>query len=224
MKNKRPEPSVYYPIFLNIQDKKCVVVGGGNVALRKVKMLLIHGPRITVVSPEPSPGMVTLSEKRAIRLIQRDYRTGDLRDSTLAIAATDVGKTNRRVAQEAKKRGILVNVADDPGSSDFIIPSSFRRGALTVAVSTSGMSPAFAKKIRRRLERGLGAEYASLLSLIGEVRSALRKKGSAIHGETWQKALDLDSLLRLIRRGQGKKAKASLVRKLRPPRSEKQIT
>ena len=220
MKNKRPEPSVYYPIFLNIQDKKCVVVGGGNVALRKVKMLLRHGPRITVVSPKPGREMVVLSAKRAIRLIQRDYRTGDLGDSTLAIAATDVGEVNAKVAQEARKRGVLVNVTDDPGSSDFIIPSSFRRGALTVAVSTSGMSPAFAKKIRRRLERGLGAEYASLLSLIGEVRSALRKKGYSIHGETWQEALDLDSLLRLIRRGQGKKAKASLIRKLGRVRSK----
>jgi precorrin-2 dehydrogenase/sirohydrochlorin ferrochelatase len=106
-------------------------------------------------------------------------------------------------------------VADDPEQSDFIIPSSFRRGDLTVAVSTSGVSPALAKKIRAKLEKSIGAKYASLLSLIGEVRSATKKKGYIVDTETWQEALDLDLLMKLAKAGQWKKAKTFLLNELK---------
>jgi siroheme synthase-like protein len=105
-------------------------------------------------------------------------------------------------------------VVDDPGPSDFIIPSFFKRGNLTVAVSTSGVSPALARKIRTELEKNFGEEYASLLSLVGKVRSALKKKEHPAAAEAWQEALDLDSLLQLLRSGQKKKAEAILLSKL----------
>jgi siroheme synthase-like protein len=107
-----------------------------------------------------------------------------------------------------------VNVADDPGKSDFISPSLFKRGSLTVAISTAGVSPALARKIRTKLEKSFGEEYASLLSLIGEVRSELREKKQRVGSEVWQEALDLDSLIRLVRSGQQKKAKGILLSKL----------
>ena len=125
----------------------------------------------------PRPEIKKLSERGAIHLIQRDYKAGDLKDALIAIACTDMKEVNRKVADEAKKAGVLVNVADDPERSDFITPSFFKRGNLTVAVSTAGVSPALARKIRTKLEKSFGEEYASLLSLIGEVRSALKKKG-----------------------------------------------
>ena len=215
MKKRKSEPPIYYPIMLNLQGKKCVVVGGGTIALRKVKMLLDCGADITVVSPNPHLGMAKLSEKKTIRLIHRDYKVGDLMDATLAVASTDVREINRTVAHEAKKLGILVNVVDDPRLSSFILPSFFRRGNLTIAVSSAGKSPALVRKIRSNLEKSLGKEYATLLSLISEVRSALKERGYVVDGETWQEVLDLKLLIRLIQKGQGEKAKILLLNKLK---------
>jgi siroheme synthase-like protein len=178
-------------------------------------MLLDCGAKVTVISPRPLPEIVKLSEERVIGLNQREYEAGDLKGAGIAFAGTDVKKVNRKVADEASKAGVLVNVADDPEQSDFIIPSFFRRGNLTVAVSTSGVSPALAKKIRTRLEQDLGEEYAVLLSLIREVRSTIREKGDIASEEAWQEALDLDLLMRLAKAGQWKKAKTFLLNKLK---------
>ena len=155
-----------------------------------------------------------MSRGRRIHLIQRDYEAGDLKDAMIAIVCTDVKKVNRKVAGDARKAGVLVNVADDLEPSDFIIPSFFRRGNLTIAVSTSGVSPALARKIRSKLEKSFGEEYGSLLSIIGEVRSAIKEKGIIVDVEAWQDALDLDLLIRLVQAGQGEKAKAFLLYKL----------
>jgi precorrin-2 dehydrogenase/sirohydrochlorin ferrochelatase len=131
------------------------------------------------------------------------------------MVCTNVKKVNRKVADEAKKAAVLVNVADNPETSDFIIPSFFRRGNLTIAVSTSGVSPALARKIRAKLEKSFGEEYGSLLSIIGKVRSTIKEKGIIVGVEAWQDALDLDLLIRLVKAGQGEKAKAFLLSKLR---------
>jgi len=214
--NKRSQKAiVYYPIFFNTEGKKCVVIGGGSVALRKIKSLLECRAKVTVISPKPRPEISKLSEERTIRLIKRDYKASDLKDATIAIVCTNAKKVNRKVADEARKAGVLVNVADDPEQSDFIIPSFFRRGGLTVAVSTSGVSPAFAKKIRGKLEKDLGEEYAALLSLIGEVRSTIKREGYIVDAEVWQDILDIDLLTRLVKAGSRKKAKTLLLNKLR---------
>jgi len=221
MKRKDSKPPVYYPIFLNIKGKRCVVVGGGDVALRKVKMLLEGEVVVTVISPKFHQEISRLSKEKEIHLIPREYKAGDLKDAMIAIACTDVKKVNRKVVDEAKKAGVLVNVADDPESSDFIIPSFFRRGNLTVVVSTAGVSPALAKKIRTKLEKEFGEEYASLLSLIGEVRSTMRRKGYIVDGESWQDALDLGRLMRLVKAGQWEKAKTFLVNQLKVHQDER---
>jgi precorrin-2 dehydrogenase/sirohydrochlorin ferrochelatase len=221
MKRKDSKPPVYYPIFLNIKSKRCVVIGGGQVALRKVKMLLDCGANVLVISPIPHPEIKKLSKRKAIHLIQRDFKAGDLKEAVVTIACTNVKEVNRKVADEAKKTEVLVNVADDLERSDFISPSLFKRGNLMVAVSTSGVSPALARKIRAKLGKNLGEEYASLLSLIGEVRSTLKKKRDRVGTETWQKALDLDLLIGLMRSGQRKKAKVILLSKLEASNREK---
>jgi len=215
MNKKNSKAFAYYPISFNLQGKRCVVIGGGKVALRKIKILLECGAKVTVISPKPHPEISKLSEERAIQLMERDYKARDLKDAVIAIACTDVKKVNRKAADEAKKARVLVNVADDPERSNFIIPSFFRRGNLTIAVSTAGVSPALARKIRTRLEKSLGVEYASLLSLIGEVRSAINRKGYVVDAETWQEALDLDPLIRLVKARQWRKAKTFLVNKLK---------
>ena len=215
MNKKKSKAVIYYPIFLNLHDRRCVVIGGGKVALRKVKVLLDCGAKVTMISPKPHPEIIKLSKRGAIHLIQRDYEKEDLEDAVIAFACTDVKEVNRKVALDAKKAGVLVNVADDPRPSDFIIPSFFRRGNLTVAVSTAGVSPALARKIRMKLEKSFGKEYASLLSIIGEIRSAIKRKGIIVGPEIWQEALDLDSLIQLLQAGQREKVKTYLIGKLK---------
>jgi siroheme synthase-like protein len=215
MNLKKSESRPYYPIFLNLQGKKCVVIGGGRVALRKVTTLLDCGADITVISTKPHAKISKLFKNRAIRLVRRNYKPGDLKGAALSVAATHVDEINRKVAVESKKNGTLVNVVDHAELSDFIVPSFFRRGDLSVAVSTSGMSPALAKKIRVKLEKNIGMEYAYLLSLISETRSEIKRKGLRVSAKTWQESLDLDSLMLLLKTGQSEKAKAHLLGKLR---------
>ena len=214
MKTKTPKTFPYYPVFLKIHGERCVVVGGGKVALRKVKTLLDCGGEVTVVSPHVGPGLAALARKKSIHLIRRSYRKGDLAGATIVIAATDRQEINCRIAEVARKAGGLVNVVDDSGPSSFIIPSYFRSGSLTLAVSTGGESPALARKIRTKLQKDFGKNYAALLSLIGKTRSALKERGIRINARRWQEALDLEPLTRLLRAGKRKEAERILLRKL----------
>jgi len=209
------EVAACYPVFLNINNRKCVVVGGGQVALRKVKALLDHGADVEVVSPGLCPELVEIAGSGEIHTIPREYRAGDLENAFVAIAATDNTEINQRVVAEARRRAVLVNVVDDARNSDFIAPSYMRRGDITIAVSTGGKSPALARKIRSRLEKELGDEYAVLVSLIGEVRSEVRQRKIKIDGDGWQEALDLDQLLGLLRQGEKERAKATLLSNLK---------
>ncbi len=188
-----------------------MVVGGGRVALRKVRALLEHGANIEVISPELCPELTELARQGQISVSCRQYQPGDLQKALIAVAATDNSTINRQVVREAQKESALVNVADDPDSSDFIVPSYGRRGGITIAVSTAGISPALARKIRTRLELELGDEYASLVQLIGEVRAEARKHGIKVTGDDWQEALDLDLIIELLKRGDNVKAKAILL-------------
>jgi len=205
----------FYPMFLNISRKKCVVVGGGHIALRKVRALLEHGASVEVISPDLCPELIELEKSGRIGILHRQYQPGDLQKALIAIAATDNSDINQQVIKEAQGKAVLVNAVDDPGNSDFIVPSYVRRGDITIAVSTAGRSPALARKIRARLEKELGDEYASLVNLIGEVRAEVRRQGIKVSGDDWQEALDLDSMVDLLKRGDVEKAKAVLLDNLK---------
>ena len=205
------QQSPYYPIFLNIRGRKCVVVGGGQVALRKVNALLMHGANVAVISADPCQELGKLAEREEVHLLSRDYAQGDLVDALIAVAATDNGKTNEEVAAEAKGRGILINVVDDPHLSDFIVPSYLCRGDVTIAVSTGGRSPALARKIRANLEKDIGTEYASLALLVSEVRSELKRRGITVESDDWQEVLDLDSLIDMVQAGRIEEVRATLL-------------
>lgn len=209
----------YYPLFLKISGKRCVVVGGGGVALRKVDSLLEHGADVTVVSPDTCPQMARLAQAGMIRLVQRGYQSGDLAGALLVIAATDDRETNLRVSRDAAEAGALVNVVDDAEISDFIVPSVVRRGDLTIAISTSGKSPALARKLRAHLETSFGEEYAALVDLVEDVRREVKPRN--IDAEDWQKALDLDLLAGLIREGKTDKARDRLLTALTSPQSNR---
>jgi precorrin-2 dehydrogenase/sirohydrochlorin ferrochelatase len=163
----------YYPVNLDIKNKKCLVVGGGDVGTRKAITLLECGAFVTVVSPDVSNKLLGLSETNSIVLKKRAYVESDLNGMFLVICATDNETLNRQVSMDAEKFNMLCNVADRPQACNFILPALVKRGDLIIAVSTSGQSPAFAKKIRKDLEKQYGDEYAQFLKLMGAVRKKL---------------------------------------------------
>ncbi len=212
---KKRDLPAYYPIFLNISGKKCVVVGGGQVALRKVRTLLEYGASVEVISLDLCSELSQLAEDGQIRVFRRHYQLGDLQDAVITIAATNDSNTNLEVAKEARTKVVLVNVIDDAKNSDFIAPSYIHRGDVTIAISTAGRSPALARKIRTRLEKDFGDEYASLALLVSEVRAEVKRQGIKVDGDAWHEALDLDLMIDLLRTGDDEKVKAILLGNLK---------
>ncbi len=204
----------YYPVFLDLAGRKCLVIGAGVVARRKVEILLEHQARVQVISPELCPELEKMAAEGLIEATVRRYQNGDLAGAFLVIAATDSAAINQMVSSEAKQRGQLINVVDDAAKSNFIVPSLLRRGDITIAVSTSGMSPALARKIRVNLEERIGPEYGELARLINEVRCQLRDSGQSISPEQWQQALDIDHLIDLLKVSKNE-AKTALLRDLK---------
>jgi len=205
----------YYPIFLDISGKLCVVVGGGAVAERKAQSLLEQGARVRLISPALTGELRRLAATGAINAEQRPYRRGDLSGAAVAIVATDDRDLNRQAAEEARSAGVLVNVVDDPQQSTFIVPSLLSRGDISIAISTGGKSPALSKSMRLLLERLLPRELSELASLVAEVREEL--KGRGLDGDAWQRALDLDSLLPMLRQGNRAGARERLMQGLVRP-------
>ena len=186
-----------YPVNLVLDGRRCLVVGGGRVALRKVEGLLACGARVRVVAPRINPELRALSH---VVFEERRWRPEDLAGVWLVIAATDDPAVNGAVYQEGERAGIWVNGADDPANCSFTLPSVVRRGDLQITVSTGGRSPALATWLRRRLEGEIGPEYAVLLDLMAVERDGLKAAGRSTEGLDWQSALDSD-MLDLIRTG-----------------------
>ncbi|MDL2123668.1 MAG: bifunctional precorrin-2 dehydrogenase/sirohydrochlorin ferrochelatase [Deltaproteobacteria bacterium] len=167
----------YYPVNLDIQNRKCLVVGGGSVSTRKVMTLLECGAVVTVVSPDVAEELLELAEKKMIKLKRRPYESSDIDGMFLVIGATDNEELNRQINKDAEHQNKLCNIADRPEVCNFILPSIVNRGNLVIAISTSGKSPAFAKKMRQDLEKEFGEEYDEFLQLMGAIRKkALSEK------------------------------------------------
>jgi precorrin-2 dehydrogenase/sirohydrochlorin ferrochelatase len=167
----------YYPILMDLDGKRALVVGGGEVAERKIKTLVSCGARVDVVSLDLCPGLEGLERDGRIRRVGREFEETHLDGAVLVIAATDDAGVNRRVGAAAKARGIPVNAVDQPADCTFILPAVIRRGDLLLAVSTSGRSPALARRIREELEERFGPEYAGFLALMGRVRELVLDRG-----------------------------------------------
>lgn len=163
----------YFPVFLDLKDKLCLVIGGGKVAERKVENLLKAGARVRVISPEVTHILKRLAEESKIEWEKRMYKEGDLDSVWLVIAATNDPETQRKIYKEAEEKRIFCNVVDVPEFCSFIVPSVVRRGPLTIAISTSGVSPAVAKRIRENLEELIGEEYVSYLELMENLRKQI---------------------------------------------------
>jgi precorrin-2 dehydrogenase/sirohydrochlorin ferrochelatase len=159
-----------YPLFLDLTKQKVVVVGGGKVATRKIRALLAAAAAVTVISPKVTPAIRQWAQAKRIRWVRRPYHAGDLRRACLVVSATDREEINRRVCAEARRRKLLVNSAAPPSAGNFIVPSVIHRGGITIAISTGGTSPAFAKRLRRDLERLFRRGYPALLKQMAAIR------------------------------------------------------
>lgn len=171
-----------FPAFLKLDNKKCVVVGGGKVAERKLEYLSRIGANIVLISPIISERVQSMVDSGALTWINRNYHEGDIKGASLVFVTTDDSKTNRLISNEASNSGILVNVADKPDECDFIYPSIVKRGDLTIAISTGGKSPAMSKKVREQIEACVGPEYEEYLELAGDLRKKIQTKYGSTEG------------------------------------------
>lgn len=152
-----------YPVFLKLQDKSCLIIGGGNVAARKVQDILQAGGRVTLIAPEITGDLRKLADAGTIRYKSRKYLRGDVKKHFLVIAATNLPGVNREIAREAEKYGVLLNAVDNPENCNFFVPASIKRGMLQIAVSTSGTAPLFAREMREYLEKKIPPGIAEAL-------------------------------------------------------------
>ena len=197
----------YYPVYLNLRGRRCVIVGGGTVAEGKISRLLDSGARICVVSPDATPGIRQFVADGAVRWEQRKYQQGDLEGAFIAIAATNVREVNRCIFEEAEERGVMLNAVDDPPNCSFIAPSIVQRGPVTLAISTGGVSPALARKLRESLQASDDLAWADLSSVMAVVRSHLRESGllARIDPQRWQCCIT-PQLLAMVQEGEQSEA------------------
>jgi len=199
-----------YPVSLVLADKAVLVVGGGEVATRKVKGLLDSGARITVVSPQVAPELMQLIEQGVCLWLEKTYEPTDLEGIKLVFACTSDEELNARISEDATARHLLVNVADRPELCSFYLPSVFRRDKLSVAISTEGSSPAAARRIRKDLEEYLDEEIGLYLQLMQAWRKKVIETLSPEKRRLFWQKVEEEQIYELITCGQSEQAKAKL--------------
>ena len=195
----------FYPIHVSIEGKKCLVVGGGKTAERKVSTLVRYGGKVVLVSPDATSSIRDHSNKKRIVWHRRSFKVSDLKGAFLVFSATGSEWLNSEIGREAKKRSIMVNLADNPEACDFISPSLVERGHLTVSISTDGLAPLLSKKIRKDLETYFGKEYRRYTELVAKVRQAVITENTLTAQEKKKKLQHLLSLPIISQLAQGKR-------------------
>jgi siroheme synthase-like protein len=203
-----------YPIFVELKGRPVIVIGGGHVGAEKVRGLLAAEAAITVVSPELIDELREHADGGRITHVARAYEERDLDgDYEFVMVATDDGAINAEVAAAGKRRGLWVNAADDPTNCDFILPAVVRKGKITLAASTSGTSPALARRLREELDAYLTEDMPALADLLAEVRQEVRAHGIKVESDTWQYAID-EQLRVLLAQRKFVQARARLIERL----------
>ena len=200
----------YYPAFIDVRNRTCVVIGGGPLGEEKVVKLLECDASVVVISAEVTPRVRELSADCKIDWLSRGYVEGDLERAFLAIAATDDNDLNRQISREAEERNVLLNVVDVTHLCTFIAPSVARRGEVTVATSTGGASPALARTFREKLEASRILEYADLAPILSRGRAELRRLGLQVEPDQWQSCIT-EELLDTVQAGRDEEAFAQLI-------------
>ena len=212
-----PVDEPLYPVNLLLSGRSCLVVGGGRVAVGKVRGLVEAGARVTVVAPDIDEGIAAMAAEGAdegaaggtVVVEQRPYRRGEVARHRFVVAATGDPEVNQQVYDDGEAAGVWVNSADDPERCSAILPARVRQGRLTVTVSTAGHSPAVASWLRARLANELGPEYDQLIGLLSEAREEVRARGHSTELLDWRAALD-SGILDLVRAGRLEDAKERL--------------
>lgn len=213
---------MYYPVYLNLNGKHCVIIGGGNESAKKLEHLLNCGARITIISPKISPDIRQRVEKNEVAWKARPYRRGDIKNAYIAIAATNQMSVNQAVAEEAKLEKTILNVVDVTDLCDFIAPAIIKRGDVIVAISTGGASPALARRLREEISQCTALEYADLAKILRTARSEVKKRKTKVCPDRWQECIDRQ-LLTMVQNGQSKQALERLMNCLIPATTEGRI-
>ena len=190
----------YYPAFIDVRERNCVVIGGGALGEEKVVKLLECDARVIVISSEVTRVVEELASQGEIEWLRREYQPGDLAQAFIAIASTDDDDMNRQIYTEAEERNVLLNVVDVTHLCTFIAPSVARRGEVTVATSTGGASPALARTFREKLESSRILEYADLAPILARGRAELRQRGLRVAPDHWQSCIT-EELLDTVQSG-----------------------
>jgi len=189
-----------FPIMLNLENRECLVVGGGEVATRKVADLLACGAQVKVISPLASAQIENWATTGSIHYEQRAFNEADVDGMMVVISATNDNLVNQQIALTCRRKGIMVNVVDDPPNCDFFIPAVVRQGSLMITVSTDGKSPLLARRIKEQLEETYGEEYYHLVEILGEARQIIKESVADIENRKRIFADLVDgNLLELIR-------------------------
>ncbi len=205
--------TTFYPVFLNLTGRRCVIIGGGQVAEGKVSKLLDSGAKIIVISPDATQGIRDYADSGQIEYSLRKYQEGDLNGAFLVVAATNDRVVNQEIFEEAEKSGILLNAVDDMPRCSFIAPSIVEKGPITVAISTGGASPALARKLREKLEVSPALDWADATNMLSHARQIIKDKQIALDPQRWQCCMT-DELLTLIQAGHEDEALEILMNRL----------
>ena len=177
---------MFYPVYLNLNHKRVVVIGGGEVAERKVESLLGTGASIVVISPEVTSRLLALAEEEKLELHKRPYAPGDCDGATLVLSATNDAELSKTVFGDATRSGALVNTADQAALCHFIMPAVLRHGDIAIAISTSGASPGLAARLRQIISEVIGPEYGQLAEMLSKARPEIQHR---LQAEDERKAL-----------------------------------
>jgi siroheme synthase-like protein len=165
----------YYPIFIDVEERDVVIIGGGNVCARKAETMMRYGARVTIVSPEITAEIAEWEAERKLEVRRKRYADSDLEGATIVIASTDDTSVNEQVAADCRRRRIPVNVVDVTPLCEFIVPAIIEKDGIQIAVSTGGKSPAIARTLKEDLQRAVGPEYAEVNEILGSLRDSAKR-------------------------------------------------
>jgi|TARA_B100001971_G_C18106268_1_gene491683 precorrin-2 dehydrogenase/sirohydrochlorin ferrochelatase len=208
----------YYPVFLDLRHRKCIVIGGNKTSEEKVLSLLDFGAVVEIISPDITPGLRKIEDGKTLTWTQRTYETGDLAGAFIAIVAdTTNSEINQSASEEARQRNIPLNVVDLTQLCTWIAPAIVKKGDIIIAASTGGSSPALARKLREQLERGSNLlsrhevmDFADLAPFLAEARRELGRRGIKLNADHWQACMT-DDLVDLVKSGNHIKVKETLL-------------
>jgi precorrin-2 dehydrogenase / sirohydrochlorin ferrochelatase len=203
----------YYPIYLDIENRSVVIIGGGNVCARKAETMMKYGARVTIVSPEFTDEIEQWAREGCLALQRKHYDASDLDGANIVIASTDIQSVNEQIAADCRARRIPVNVVDVTPLCEFIVPAIIESGSIQIAVSTGGKSPALARTLKEDLQRSIGPEYAEVNDVLGTLREGAKKVlPTDVDRKRFFDGIIAEGILQMLRDGERRQAYETIAR------------